>query len=259
MSNNYFDLVTSEVEQESRAIGVHGVACGIVTKNNDPKGLGRVKISFRWLDRLHETEWTRVSTLMAGSNRGCFFLPDLGDQVLVAFEHGDINSPFVIGALWNKEDKAPHINPEGSNNIKKIRSRSGHEIIFDDDTGKENLEIHTSHGHRILLDDSLGSAKIIIKDSTGSNSIEIDSLTGSISISALGNITLKAPIINMQASALISFTAPVIQNQASGTLLLQSQAIAAVASGAMALQAGGGMACVAGGPLILGGSPLLMF
>lgn len=245
---NLFDLIISEEDQESRARRVHGVAVGIVTKNNDPEGLGRVKASFHWLSDDNETEWTRISTFMAGDKRGSFFLPDVGDEVLVAFEHGDINRPLVIGALWNKEDKAPQTNSDGLNNIKKIKSRSGHEIIFDDSTGQENLEIHTNGGHQIFFDDSIGSAKITMKDSTGSNSIEIDSLSGSISISALANISLRALTIDIQASAGINLQAPVINNQAAGTISLLSP-------GAIAIQAGGAIAVAAGGPLVLTGNP----
>jgi uncharacterized protein involved in type VI secretion and phage assembly len=187
---------------------------------------------------------------MAGSEKGSFFLPDVGEEVLVAFEHGDINRPLVIGALWNKEDKAPQTNLDGQNNIKKITTRSGHKIIFDDSTGSEKLEIHTKGRHQVILDDTLGSAKISIKDSTGKNSIDIDSLTGSISISALTSISLKAVKIDIQASGMIELTAPVIKNQGSGTITSQAPVIV--------MEAGGAMTCAAGGPLALHGTPLVM-
>jgi len=247
---NLFDLITSEDEQETRARRVHGVAVGIVTKNNDTEGHGKVKLSFPWLSDNYVTDWARISTLMAGGGKGSFFLPDVGEEVLVAFEQGDINRPVVIGALWNVEDKAPHTNSDGKNDIKKIKSRSGHEIILDDSTGKENLEIHTNRGHKILLDDNLRSPKITIQDSTGKNSIEINSLTGSISISALTNISLNAPKIDIQASAMINLTAPVIKSQGSGTITSQAPAIV--------MQAAGALTCAAGGPLALKGTPIVM-
>src|SRR3972149_536693 len=86
---------------------ISGVVPGIVTNNQDPDGLGRVKIKFPWLSDDNETDWVRIATLMAGGQRGGFFLPEVGDEVLVAFEHGDINHPYVIGALWNGVDKPP--------------------------------------------------------------------------------------------------------------------------------------------------------
>jgi uncharacterized protein involved in type VI secretion and phage assembly len=248
--SNLFDLLTSEDDRESRARRVHGVTVGIVTRNNDPDGLGRVKLFFPWLSDNNETEWARIATLMAGSERGSFFLPDVGDEVLVAFEHGDINRPFVIGGLWSREDKAPTTNSDGLNNIKKIKSRSGHEIIFDDTDAKENLEIRTKGGHQILLDDGSGSEKIMIKDKTGSNLITIDSLIGSISISSLTDISLKATKIDIEALAMINLKAPVIMNQATATITSQAPTIANQAQGAMS--------CMATGTLVLKGTPLVM-
>jgi uncharacterized protein involved in type VI secretion and phage assembly len=116
-----------------------GVAAGIVTNNQDSDELGRVKLWFPWLSENNETDWVRIATLMAGSERGTFFLPEVGDEVLVAFEHGDINQPYVIGFLWNAVATPPETNSDGQNNIRKIRSRSGHEIIFNDDNTYHSL------------------------------------------------------------------------------------------------------------------------
>ncbi len=93
--------------QEQDIRRAYGVAAGIVTNNQDPDGLGRVRIRFPWLSDDNETDWARIATMMAGSGRGSFFLPEVGDEVLVAFEHGDINHPFVIGMLWNGVDTPP--------------------------------------------------------------------------------------------------------------------------------------------------------
>ncbi len=162
-----------ENEEKNNVRLVNGVAAGIVTNNKDPEGLYRIKIKFPWLSDDNETDWIRIATMMSGGNRGSFFLPEVGDEVLVAFEHGDINHPYIIGALWNGVDKPPENNSDGKNNIRKIRSRSGHEIIFNDDdtTKKEKIEIHTNAGHQIILDDSAAQEKIEIKDKTGNNQI----------------------------------------------------------------------------------------
>ncbi len=180
-----------------------GVAAGIVTNNQDPEGLGRVKIKFPWLSDENETDWVRIATLMAGGERGSFFLPEVGDEVLVAFEHGDINHPFVIGALWNGVDKPPETNSDGKNKIRKIKSRSGHEIIFNDDNTamQEKIEIHTNSGHKIVLDDSIGQEKIEIVDKTGSNKISIDSVQNSMSIESALQLKIKATIVEIEATA----------------------------------------------------------
>lgn len=194
-------------EGGSRATRINGVAVGIVTNNyDDEKHLGRVKIYFPWLSQKNETDWVRICSFMAGRERGGFFLPEVGDEVLVAFEHGDINSPFVLGSLWSKEDKPPETNVDGKNNIRKIKSRSGHEIIFDDSQGLELLSIHTKSGHNILLDDTPGSEKITIKDKTENNYIEINSSQKSISISSQMDLSIKANSIKIEASENMKIT-----------------------------------------------------
>lgn len=187
-------------EQDVRRI--FGVTAGIVTNNQDPDGLGRIKIRFPWLSDDNETDWVRIATLMAGGERGSFFLPEVGDEVLVAFEHGDINHPYVIGALWNGAANPPETNSDGRNNIRKITSRSGHEIIFNDDNTamQERIEIHTNGGHRVVLDDSTGQEKIEITDRTGSNKITIDSVQNSITIESALRLKIKAAVVEIEGT-----------------------------------------------------------
>ena len=202
--------ILDALQNNEREVGrVNGVAAGIVTNNQDPDGLGRVKVKFPWLSDNNETDWIRVATLMAGSGRGSFFLPEVDDEVLVAFEHGNINRAFVIGALWNGVDKPPEANSDGQNNIRKIRSRSGHEIIFDDNgaAGQEKVEIHTNGGHKIVLDDSLGGEKIEIMDKTGSNSIVIDSIQNSVAISSSLQLKIKGSIVEIEADSMLTIKA----------------------------------------------------
>jgi len=197
------DVLRSEEKSVRRIDGVTG---GIVTNNQDPDGLGRVKIKFPWLSDENETDWVRIATLMAGGERGSFFLPEVGDEVLVAFEHGDINHPVVIGALWNGVDKPPETNSDGRNNIRKIKSRSGHEIIFNDDNTamQEKIEIHTNSGHKIVLDDSVGQEKIEIVDKTGNNKIVIDSVQNSMNIESVLQLKIKATIVEIEATTSLS-------------------------------------------------------
>jgi uncharacterized protein involved in type VI secretion and phage assembly len=204
-------------KQEAEEAGqVRGVAVGIVTNNKDPDGLGRVKVHFPWRENPDDSYWARISVLMAGKQRGSFFLPEVGDEVLVAFEREDIRHPYIIGALWNGIDTPPETNSDGKNNIRKIRSRSGHEIIFNDDSQskKEKIEIHTNGGHRLVLDDSIGSEKIIIEDKSGSNSIVIDSTQQSLTIESGLSLKLKSQKIDIEAGAAMTI-------KSTGTLTIQ--------------------------------------
>ncbi|MBL0701878.1 MAG: hypothetical protein JJV91_00145 [Desulfosarcina sp.] len=208
------DLLTDEDEERSRTKRINGIVTGIVTNNRDEEGLGRIKVNFPWLSEENETDWAKVMSFMGGKERGGFFLPEVGDEVLVAFEQGDINYPYVIGALWNNEDKPPEINSDGKNNIRKIRSRSGHEIIFNDDDNskQEKIEIHTNGGHKILLDDSAGQEKIEIIDKTGSNKMTIDSVQNSISIESSTQIKIKSQVIEIEAGATMTIKAGAVLN-----------------------------------------------
>ena len=178
---------------------------GIVTNNKDPEELGRVKVNFPWRGENEESYWARVASLMAGNERGMVFYPEVEDEVLVAFEHGDINHPCVIGALWNRKDKPPETNSDGKNNIRIIKSRSGHEIIFNDEESKEKIEILSKSGHTIVLDDS--SEKIEIKDKSGSNFIVIDSAKNSVTIESTGNLSIKSRKIDIEASGMMNIKA----------------------------------------------------
>ena len=150
-----------------------GVEIGIVTNNKDPENLGRVRVKFPWFSEDDESQWARVATLMGGKDRGTLFLPEVDDEVLVAFEHGDMRRPYIVGALWNGIDTPPkEFANDGKNNVRLIKSRSGHLIKFDDTNGSERIEVI---------------------DKSGTNSIVIDTSQKTITITSDQDILLKAP------------------------------------------------------------------
>jgi uncharacterized protein involved in type VI secretion and phage assembly len=158
---------------------LYGVTIGVVTNNQDPDKLGRIKVKFPWLSDQQESAWARLLSPMAGNNRGFYCLPEVDDEVLVAFDHGQVDFPYILGALWNGQDKPPGTNDDGKNNQRLIKSRSGHVIILDDTDGAE---------------------KIIIRDKTTKNEIVIDSKQNTMTIKVeqdlkietKGNISLKS-------------------------------------------------------------------
>lgn len=135
---------------------INGVVTGLVSEVNKK---AMVKVKFPWLPDEPETEWIRIATTMAGNGRGTFFMPEMDDEVLVAFEHGDFDHPFIIGFLWNGIDKPPNddINPS----IRRMKTVSGHILEFNDNDSKESIRIETQNGHKIELKDS-DSAQIEI-------------------------------------------------------------------------------------------------
>lgn len=178
---------------------VYGVVIGIVTNNKDPENHGRVKVRFPWLSDSEESWWARIATMMAGPGRGSYFLPEVDDEVMVAFDHGDVRFPYVLGALWNGKDKAPDDNSDGENNRRVIQSRSGHVFKFDDKKGKEKIEVTSKSGHVVRLDDAAGSEKVEVIDKTGRNSITIKSTDNSMTIVCEGQLKIEALGIDISA------------------------------------------------------------
>lgn len=205
-------LLQDEDKQENGR--VNGVAIGLVTNNQDDQGLGRVKVKYPWREDLQDSYWARLAVLAAGNDRGTFWLPEVGDEVLLAFDKGDIRHPYVLGALWNGKDKPPDTNSDGDNNTKMIRSRSGHQVTLFDKAGEERVEIKTQGGHVILMDDKAGSARVEVKDSSGSNKIVIETAQNSLTIESGLSLKIKSQSIDIEAGASLNL-------KASGTLTIQ--------------------------------------
>src|SRR5690606_8345587 len=116
--------------------------------NKDPKNLGRLKVKIPIIDDQKEFDWARMTTPMGGANRGAMFIPEVGDEVLIAFVLGDIRAPIIIGSLWNDTDKPPE-GKNDRNDIRKLKTRAGHEVIFNDADGDGKVTIKTKDGHQL--------------------------------------------------------------------------------------------------------------
>ncbi len=125
------------VEAEGR---IYGVVVGVVTNNKDDEGLCRVKVKFPWLVDDDESYWARLVSPMAGKERGIVFLPEVEDEVLVVFEHGDVNRPYILGALWNGEDKPPETS-DGKIIFASYDLAAAIKSYCDDTDGAEKIEI----------------------------------------------------------------------------------------------------------------------
>ncbi len=178
------------VEQEGQARW-YGVYPGKVASVQDPDSQGRVQVTLQFVPTVGGADfkvWARVATMMAGPQRGSFFIPDKDDEVLVAFYAGDVRHPYVIGSLWNGQD-APPQSMDANNSIRVIKTRSGHKLEFDDSQGAAKITLTTPNGKELILDDS-GGGKITLQNEMGA-SIEFDS-AGNINITAPLKLSIKA-------------------------------------------------------------------
>lgn len=167
---------------------IMGVVLGIVSDTGDPDNHGRVKLHLPWLADDYVSDWARVAMPGAGSSRGVVWMPEVDDEVLLAFEHGDVRRPIVLGGLWNSSDTAPPYGvPNGQPNARALVSLKGHKLVLHDENDG-SIEVTTPKGLTVVLDDDNG--QISIKAGGGAKlSIDAD---GDISISGQGNVTIKA-------------------------------------------------------------------
>jgi uncharacterized protein involved in type VI secretion and phage assembly len=179
----------------------YGVYPALVSDLKDPDGQGRVKVTLPWApdaDSGRYEAWARLATLMAGNNRGTWFIPDKDDEVLVAFEGGDPRRPYVVGALWNGKDSPPDSIDGGARNERKlIRSRNGIEVTLEDKDGQERLQLETPGGQKVVMKDGPGSVEI---DDSNGNSIKLES--SGITVTASAKVTVKASTAEITASML---------------------------------------------------------
>ena len=175
----------------------NGIVIGIVTDLRDPENLGRVQVQFPHLSN-QPSDWARLVAPMAGKDRGTFFRPEKGDEVLVAFEHGEPRRPFILGALWSSVDTPPPDDGNAEkNNWRFIKSRSGHIIRFDDTQGGEKIEIIDKDNSRKIVVDSSGSKIQVICDK---GDIEVTAQSGTVSVNAK-TVEIKASAnMNLEAN-----------------------------------------------------------
>jgi uncharacterized protein involved in type VI secretion and phage assembly len=178
-----------------------GLYPAFVSDIKDPDGQGRVKVK---LPRTPDTgsasyeAWARLATMMAGNNRGSWFVPDVDDEVLVGFEGGDPRRPYVVGALWNGSNAPPQKMDGAGRNAKKVlRSRNGVKVTLDDTDGQEQLVLETPAGQKVTLKDGPGA--VLVEDSNG-NSIKLE--PSGITVTASAKVTVNASSAEISAGML---------------------------------------------------------
>lgn len=204
-----------------------GVVEALVTENSgDDAKEGRVKVKFPWFDEDMITEWCRVAQIYAGNGYGAFWIPEVGDEVLVGFVHGDMRFPVILAGLYNGEDK-PSTSREQDKDQKLFRTKGGHELLFDDSSGKQRVKTTTNAGHVLDMDDqnkkvtieTAGGHQAVMDDqgkkvtiqTSGSNQVVLDDNSNKITIQTSGGavitldgsgnkITVQATTVEVQAT-----------------------------------------------------------
>ena len=182
----------------------YGVAFAIVTDNNDPQKMGRIKVTYPWLSDDAESYWARVSAPGAGKDYGVVWIPQVGDEVLVAFEHGDVMFPVVLGGMWNGKDTIPFDYDSdldaGSVTYCGFTSRTGHKVSFFESSGESKIQLLTSGGAvSIVLDEQNKEVKI---ETTGKVTIDAQD---DIAITTKGNFKVDAMGVEIKASGQATF------------------------------------------------------
>lgn len=175
----------------------NGIVVGTVCDLDDKQKLGRVRVRYPHLGG-QRSNWARVASPMAGKGRGFYLIPEKDDEVLVAFEHGDIRRPYIVGALWSTVDRPPVDDGKPvENNLRVLRSRSGHLITLDDTDGAEKVELVDKSGnHRIVID----AANDKLQITCASGDIELTA-KGSVTVEAGDAVTVKGKTVSIEATS----------------------------------------------------------
>ncbi len=249
---NYFNALPIDVahpEWQDPNPPIEGFLTGIVTDLNDPEKLGRVKVKFPTLysnSTPFETDWARLTSPYAGDQRGIFFLPEVNDEVLVCFEHGDIQRPVVMGSFWNGKDKpsmAGAADAAEDNDIKTIFTRSGHQITFSDKKGEEKISIIDKSGGNLIIIDTKEQKISIVSDKDVAVEAKKD-----ITLKADGDVNISGKNVNLKAQQ--GFKAEGMQTDVKGssTLNLETSGQGKLKSGMLDID--GGTMCNVKGALI---------
>jgi len=242
------------------------VASAIVRDNFDPEGRGRLKISFRWQGE-DWTAWTRRLLPCAGAERGVYFTPEVGDEVMVSFEGGDLERPVVVGAVHNGQQPSWAEALDEDNDVKYIRTRAGHHLLFRETDGEETLELCTPQARCRIAASNAGEVSITI---TSEGSVRVLAERGDVDVRAQeGGVQVRAdrgPVrvdaatelhltagesLYLSAGERIELAAQDISLAASQTLAAQARDLDAQVTGGVTGRSGGAMRVDAGEQMAL--------
>lgn len=224
-----------------------------VSNTNDPEQLGRVKVELPWLGDDVESDWAPVVAPGGGAGGGWQLLPEVNDQVLVVFEHGDPRRPYVLGGVYNRVDPPPEPAEAvagGRTELRVFATRVGHRLTFDDTSGHEKIVLETAAGSTLVLQEG-PSAQIRLVDAAGRNEISIDGQAGSVTVRSAGKLTVEAA----QDLELTARGKVKIEGVA-GVEVAGQGPVEVTSSASLGLESAGTAGVKANGPLTVQGTPI---
>lgn len=246
---------------------IYGMVVGVVTNvHGDPLKIGRVEVKYPWLATTGGEEvasaWARLAAPFAGKDRGFYFLPEVDDEVLIGFEHGDVNYPYIVGSLWNGKDTPPEPNatahPSGVGKTvhRIIKTRLGHVIVFDDSDDKTSILIEDKSGKQRIFIDTVKNTIDILADSD----ITIKSATGNLTMEAAKNVTIKAGMaLEASAGTTMKLDAKTNTDITAGVnLTAEGKTMATLKSAAVIVEGQSSAWVKASGPTVVEGNPIML-
>lgn len=201
----------------------HGVVTAFVKKTDVKQG--RVIVEYRSIDDKLESAWAPIASPMSGKGRGALFMPEKGDEVLVAFQDGKMDSPYVVGFLWNGE----HLSPETEADNRVIVTPGGNQLRFEDKTGDRRVVLKSSGGRSVMLDDKLpGKVEIV----SGAHTVTLDDTPGTASIS------IKAGSAGLVSISLGTLPPTVSVTTGTSTISIGPTGVTVTAAGMLTINAG---------------------
>lgn len=225
-----FEMLAQEHEDQAFC----GITVGIVSDIKDPEKKNRVKVRLlNRTDSLQETDYIRVMTPMAGKDYGALFLPEVGDEVLVGFVDGDFTSPYVLGSLYNTKAPGPGKVEEGKNQLRTIKSKTGHLLEWNDGEETPGLTLKTAGASALSMNDK--EKTIALTDKDGTNLLKIDIGGGTVTLEAKTKLVLKCG----GASIELDGSGNQITIKASGNIKLDGQQVDVSGKSAVNVKASG--------------------
>ena len=247
MGNVYSEMLSGEMETRNIEDRECGIILGKVTDVYDSQKPGMIRVEyFLRPSGTASNDWMKYMTPYAGKESGSFFMPEKGTEVVVAFDHGNRSCPVALGCLWTKLVPIPKESANADNCVKKILSKGGNQIFFNDKDGKEEIEIATKGGLKIQMADE--KENIIIQNKSGKTLIQIDGKNGSVkleaekklelSVGGKSQITIDSSVVKIKNGSL-ELSADQSMKLKGQTANLSGSSVEVKADGSLKLEASG--------------------